>query len=155
MSIPMLLQGVQLFVSSIGCADSADGVHFSNYRQLIKPECDWEIFGCEDPRVTKLGDKYYIFYTALSFFPFSAEGIKIGVAITKDFKTIESRHPVTPFNAKAMALFPDKVSGKIAAILTVHTDTPPAKIALALFDKESDIWSPQYWTLYQIKRVLF
>ena len=131
-------------LSTIGHAASKDGFVFGAREQLIKPEYEWEQFGCEDPRITKLGDSYFIFYTALSKYPFCAEGIKIAVAVTKDFKTIE-RHPVTPFNAKAMALFPERVNGKIAALLTVHTDQPPAKICLALFDSEEDIWSPEYW----------
>ena len=44
-----------------------------------------------------------------------------------------------------MALFPERINGKIAAILTVNTDRPPAKIALALFDRIEDIWSEEYW----------
>lgn len=132
-------------VSSIGYALSIDGVHFTNRRQFILPEDDWERYGCEDPRVTKFEGSYYIFYTALSKYPFEADGIKIALAITKDFKTIE-KHPVTPFNAKAMALFPERVNGKIAAILTVNTDRPPAHICIALFDKIEDIWSQEYWS---------
>lgn len=136
--------GVELEFSSIGHAVSRDGVHVTERMQLIKPEKEWEKFGCEDPRVTGFEGKYFIFYTALSKFPFSANGIKIGLAITEDFKRLE-KHPVTPFNAKAMALFPERINGKIAALLTVHTDAPPAKICLALFDKVEDIWSPAYW----------
>ena len=112
---------------------------------MIIPEKSWERFGCEDPRVTKLGDKYYIFYTALSEYPFNAGGIKIGVAISKDLNTIQEKHLVTPFNAKAMALFPEKIDGKVWAVLTVHTDKPPAKICLASFSKEDEIWSEKYW----------
>lgn len=141
---PENFDGFSIQISSIGKAVSSDGFHFKDRWQFIKPEYDWERYGCEDPRVTKLGGKYFIFYTALSKYPFSADGIKIGVAVTKDFRTIE-KHPVTPFNAKAMALFPAKVAGKIAAVLTVHTDQPPAKICLALFNKIEDIWSKAYW----------
>ncbi len=131
-------------VSSIGYASSTDGVHFTDRHQLIVPEHDWERYGCEDPRITKFEGVYYIFYTALSKFPFEADGIKIGLAITKDFKTFE-KHLITPFNAKAMALFPERVNGKIAVILTVHTDRPPVHIAIALFDAIEDLWSPAYW----------
>lgn len=134
-------------VSSIGYATGTDGVTFNYRRQLIKPEFAWEQFGCEDPRVTKLGKKFYIFYTALSIFPFSSEGIKIGVGVTTDFKIIE-KHPVTTFNSKAMALFPEKVNGRIAALLSVNTDNPPAKICIAYFDKEEDMWSPDYWNAW-------
>ena len=138
-------EGHHMPVSTIGYAESQDGIHFTNQRCFIKPEEPWEKFGCEDPRVTFLDGKYYIFYTALSTYPFSAPGIRVGLAITKDFKTIEKKHPVTPFNSKAMALFPEKINGKMVAILTANTDLPPAKIALAFFDKEEDIWSETYW----------
>ncbi len=136
--------GVDLEVSSIGYAQSLDGINFSGHREVIPPVEDWEKYGCEDPRITKIGDTYYIFYTALSQYPFNASGIKIAVALTKNFVTFE-KHRVTPFNAKAMALFPELIAGKFAALLTVNTDNPPARICLALFDKAEDIWSPDYW----------
>ena len=144
-SIPQAHRGFNMQISSIGHATSGDGTNFKHRHQLIKPEYEWEIFGCEDPRVTKLEGKYYIFYTALSAYPFSASGIKIGVAITRDFKTIEEKHLVTPFNSKAMALFPEKIKGKIVGILTANTDIPPSKIAIAFFDTESQILSKKYW----------
>ncbi|MFA6272920.1 MAG: hypothetical protein WC673_00275 [Candidatus Paceibacterota bacterium] len=141
---PELMDQNHISISSVGIAESADGAHFENRRQLIAPKYDWEKFGCEDPRVTKLGSKYYIFYTALSKFPFSADGIKIAVAVTSDFEKIE-KHPVTPFNAKAMAIFPQKIGGKFAALLTVNCDKPPSEIAYVEFEKEEDIWSPEFW----------
>lgn len=136
---------LELAVSNIGIAESKDGIHFHNRFCLINPEENWERFGCEDPRVTKLDNKYYIFYTALSAYPFRADGIKVGVAITKDLKKIEEKHLVTPFNAKGMALFPEKIKGKMWAVLTVNTDQPPAKICIASFNKKEDIWSEAYW----------
>ncbi|HSQ98187.1 MAG TPA: hypothetical protein VLL98_05760 [Rickettsiales bacterium] len=138
-------QGYNLELSSISYAEGDRYDNFINNRQLIEPEFYWEAFGCEDPRVTKLNDKYYIFYTALSVYPFSADGIKVGLAITKDFKTITEKHLITPFNSKAMSLFPEKINGKFVAILTVDTDNPPAKIALAFFDNESDMWNENMW----------
>lgn len=145
MSYPVVHEGVHMSVSTIGLAESHDGISFQDRRQFIKPEYEWERFGCEDARVTRLGDKYFIFYTALSNYPFNAEGIKVGLAITYNFKDIVAKHQVTPFNAKAMSLFPGKVNGKIAAILTANTDNPPAKISIALFDNEEQIWSKEYW----------
>ncbi|MBI4067376.1 hypothetical protein HY407_03260 [Candidatus Gottesmanbacteria bacterium] len=145
LSSPRNYAGVYMNLSTIGYAVSEDGIHFSDNRQLIEPEYDWEKFGCEDPRITKIDDSYFICYTALSTYPFTPEGIKVGIAMTKDLKSIDEKHPVTPFNAKAMSLFPNKIDGKYAAILTVNTDYPPAKIALALFEKIEDIWSLDYW----------
>jgi predicted GH43/DUF377 family glycosyl hydrolase len=136
--------GVSMRVSTVGYATSKDGVTFGDHRMLIEPTEDWEIYGCEDPRITFFEGKFYIFYTALSVFPFAAYGIKTAVAITKDFKTFE-KHPVSTFNAKAMALFPERINGKMAALITINTDMPPAKICLAVFESESDIWSPYFW----------
>ncbi len=130
-------------ISSIGHAASKDGAIFKDRAQLLAPREEWERYGAEDPRVTEFEGAFYIFYTAVR--EFSADGIKVAVAVTRDLRTIDERHLVTPFNAKAMALFPERVNGKIAAILTVHTDRPPAKICLALFDRVEDIWSAAYW----------
>jgi len=139
------LAHTKLMVSNIGIAESKDGVDFYDRKRFIIPEYSWERFGCEDPRVTKLGNKYYIFYTALSEYPFRADGIRVGVAISKDLRSIQEKHLVTPFNAKGMALFPERVQGKMWVILTVHTDKPPAKICLSSFNKAEDIWKEVYW----------
>ena len=144
------IEGRELNLSTIGVAQSSDRVHFINRRQLIIPCETWETFGCEDPRVTKIGKNYLIFYTALSKFPPDADSIKVAVAISDDFKKIKERHLVTPFNAKAMTMFSEKINGRFAAILTVNTDKPPAKIAIAFFDKLSQIWDQDFWnTWYQ------
>ncbi len=135
---------VMMQQSTIGYVKSTDGVHFESRKQLIKPEFEWEKYGCEDPRIVYIDGTYYITYTALSTFPFSADGIKIAIATSKDLVTF-TKQPVTPFNSKAMALFPQKVNGKFAAFLTVHTDMPPAKICYAEFEKEEDMWSKEYW----------
>lgn len=132
-------------LSTIGYAQSQDGISFTDTRQFIIPENSWEKFGCEDPRVTFLNGKFYIFYTALCEFPFNKNGIKVGLAITKDFQTIDAKHLITPFNAKAMTLFPELINGKLTALLTVDTDSPPPKISLAVFDQEEDLWSESYW----------
>lgn len=135
----------KMMISDIGIAESKDGIRFTKRSRFIFPKETWERFGCEDPRVTKLNGKYYIFYTALSTYPFSPEGIKIGLAISSDLKTIKEKHLITPFNAKGMALFPEKINGKMWAALTVNTDKPPAHICLVNFDKEEDLWSVERW----------
>ena len=135
----------RLAISNIGIAESKDGIHFSKRKRFIIPEHKWEQFGCEDPRITSINSKYYIFYTSLSSWPPQAESIKVGLAISNDLKTIKEKHLVTPFNAKAMALFPEKIGKNFWAILTINTDRPPAKICVIPFGKESDIWSEKYW----------
>jgi predicted GH43/DUF377 family glycosyl hydrolase len=136
-------------VSVIALAESRDGDHFENSRQFLAPEADWDKFGCEDPRVTFFEGKYYIFYTALGNYPFNADGIKCAVAVSPDLQSISERHLVTPFNAKAMALFPERINGKVTVILSAHTDAPPAKMAIAQADRIEDLWSPAFWTNWE------
>ena len=144
-SSEQIYYGRNMELHTIGYAQSTDGKNFKNRKKLIVPQQDWELYGCEDPRVTKLGDKYYIFYTALSDFPHSAEGIKVGVAITSDFKKIIEKHQVTHFNSKAMALFPERIDGKFAVIFTVDPDTKPPKISIAFLDNIEQLWSEEFW----------
>ena len=132
-------------ISSIGKALSLDGEHYQNRRQFIIPEEPWEKYGCEDPRVTLFEGKYYIFYTALGGMPFGAGNIKVACAISKDLETIDEKHLITPFNAKAMTLFPERVGGKITVLLTAHTDEPPAKIAVAQCDTIEELWDLSFW----------
>jgi predicted GH43/DUF377 family glycosyl hydrolase len=151
-SPPQDIENNKLHLSTIGHATSDDGgLNYKNRNLLIKPEFDWEKYGCEDPRVTKIDETYYIFYTALSKFPFEAEGIKIGLAKTKDFKKIK-KYPITHFNSKAMALFPEKINGQYWAILSVDSDQPPTEIGLASFNKEKEIYSKKYWESWYQKR---
>ncbi len=138
-------------LSTVGRAVLGKKGQFIDNIQLISPEESWERFGCEDPRVTKIGDTYYIFYTALSAYPFHADGIKVAVAMSKDMKTITERHLVTPFNAKAMSLFPEKINGKYTVIFAAHTDQPPTKISIAQFDRIEDLWNEKAWFAWHEK----
>jgi len=140
-----LLRDPHLQTSVIGRGVSTDGYHFEDRKVLISPDREFDYYGCEDPRVTKLGDTYYIFYTALGGYPFSADTIRVAVALSKDLQTITEKHLVTPFNAKAMALFPEKINGKMAALLTINTDIKPSDICYVEFDKPEDLWSVEFW----------
>ncbi|HAE36962.1 MAG: Glycosidase-related protein [Candidatus Nomurabacteria bacterium GW2011_GWF2_35_66] len=132
-------------VSIVGIGKSKDGIHFEDRTPFIKPEKVWDACGCEDPRVTFFEGKYYVFYTALSDFPFSAESIKVAVAVSKDLKKVDARHLVTPFNAKAMTLFPERINGKIVVIFSLHTDMPPAKVCIAKLDRIEELWDESFW----------
>ena len=138
-------------ISTIGMTTSGDGTHFGERVPFIIPSEDWDQFGCEDPRVTFFEGKYYIFYTALSKYPFEASGIKVAVAISKDLKKIDEKHLVTPFNAKAMTMFPERINGKITVVFSAYTDSPPAKMAIAQMDKIEDLWKPTFWKEWEKK----
>jgi predicted GH43/DUF377 family glycosyl hydrolase len=137
--------GVHRSVSSIAIAESSDGENFDIRKEFIKPDREWDKFGCEDPKITKLDNNYYIFYTGLSVYPFSSSGIRVCMAKTDKNLNILEKHPVTPFNAKAMALFPKKINGKIVGLVTIKTDEPPSEICVVEFDKEEDMYSEDFW----------
>ncbi len=142
---PDALQTPTAGLSTIGTAFAEDGVHFHSRQQVIVPQESWDVFGCEDPRVTLFEGDAYLSYTALGGYPFSKDNIKVALAVARDGKNFTERHLITPFNAKAFTLFPERIGGKVAALLTVHTDDPPAEICLALADSIEDFWSPDFW----------
>ena len=135
----------KLRLSLIGKAESLDGYNFTNRKIFFSPEHEWEKYGCEDPRITKIDNQYIVFYTALSNYPPTFSGIRVGVALSKDLNSIYQKHLVTPFNAKAMAMFPEKINDLYTVILTVNTDNPPTYVAYAQFSKMETLWDMNFW----------
>ncbi len=151
-SVPEKFGDINFSMSVVGKAVSKDGIHFKDRSIFIEPTEEWERYGCEDPRVTKIGVKYFTFYTALSAFPLNIpEGIKVGLAISKDMNKVSEKHLITPFNAKAMCLFPEKINGKYVAMLTVNPDRLPTHITLAEFTKIEEMWDEKYWKKWYAK----
>ncbi|MFO0703998.1 MAG: hypothetical protein U0525_04720 [Patescibacteria group bacterium] len=142
----VLVDGKNVQISNIGVAKSIDGENFSDRKIFIKPEHYYEKYGCEDPRTTKIDGKFYTFYTAISAYPPNRETIKVAVAISDNFDKVLEKHLVTPFNAKGMTLFPEKIDGMYTVALTVNTDMPPAKIAIAQFENIETLWDSDFWT---------
>jgi beta-1,2-mannobiose phosphorylase / 1,2-beta-oligomannan phosphorylase len=137
--------GEQFRMSVIGSAVQSKNGNFEDRTVLVGPTENFDRFGAEDPRVTTIDGTHYIFYTALGGYPFNADNIKVAVAISKDLKKVDEKHIVTPFNAKAMVLFPEKINGEYVAILSINTDRAPSDICIARFKKIEDIWSKKYW----------
>ncbi|MBU6214910.1 hypothetical protein KGM48_03685 [Patescibacteria group bacterium] len=146
---PDALQTPMQGISSIGTAFAEDGIHFHSREQVIAPEAPWDIFGCEDPRVTLFEGRWYCFYTALGGYPFNADNIKVALAIGDAPDAFHERHLITPFNAKAATLFPERVNGDIVMLLTAHTDwtaeNPRPTIALARAKNMEEFLKPEYW----------
>lgn len=69
----------------------------------------YEVYGCEDPRVSFLEDReeYAITYTG-----FSPLGAGVCIAVTKDFKTVQRFGLVLAPNNKDASIFPRKIDGK-------------------------------------------
>ncbi len=142
---PDLIFSPGVDTSIVAKAVATDGNHFDTKKPFVTPSEDFDKYGCEDPRVTFFEGKYYIFYTAISLIPFRAEGIKIACVVSDDLQNIKEKHLVTPFNAKAMTLFSERVNGKVTAMFTIHTDEPPAHMVIVQADEISDFWNPEFW----------
>ncbi len=146
---PDALQTPTAGLSSVGTAFAEDGIHFHSRRQVIAPQEPWDVFGCEDPRVTFFEGRWYCFYTALGGYPFGPDNIKVALAIGDAPDHFTERHLITPFNAKAATLFPERIDGGIVMLLTVHTDWtsehPRPTIALARAKQIEDFFEQAYW----------
>lgn len=133
------------YVSSIGYAESTDGIHFIRSEQpLIAPDKPFEnSLGCEDPRVTKIDGTYFLYYTAVSGGN-DALRVRIALATSKDFKTWKKHGIVGPqyTRSKAACLFPEKINGKYIMFYTWNADEPSSSIMQAKFDKIADIMKP-------------
>lgn len=133
------------YMSSIGYAESTDGKHFKRAsKPLIVPDQPYEDkLGCEDPRVTKIGDTYYMYYTAVG-----SDGddwkIRIALATSKDFKTWKKHGIVGPpdTTSKAACLFPERINGKYLWFYTWESDSPLSTIMQAKFDNLDDVIKP-------------
>jgi predicted GH43/DUF377 family glycosyl hydrolase len=93
-------------------AKSKDGFYFDISERPVmeissgEPFATYEKRGIEDPRITKIKDKYYILYTA-----FSHSAARIALAVTKDFKNFERVALISEPENKDAALFPRKIGG--------------------------------------------
>lgn len=112
------------YISEIWLAKSKDGKNFTLTNELvIKPDKPYDNHGCEDPRITRLDDEYFITYTALSEPASSGKGYRIGLASTKDFSKVEKQGIIGPnVNDKDTVIFPDKINGKIAVLHRIEPD---------------------------------
>ena len=79
------------WISSVGYARVVDGELERFNKPILKPTEDYEIKGIEDPRVTKVGDTYYILYTA-----FDGKDARIAYAVSKDLKKWKKKGIISP-----------------------------------------------------------
>jgi predicted GH43/DUF377 family glycosyl hydrolase len=132
-------------ISRLGYAESSDGIHFTRMSDPVyDPPINDSIerLGAEDPRITKLGNRYYILFTAASIYEakdsFDASDIstskrapfriRIGVATTKDFKKItHATHLFPGLDTKDAALFPAKIHQHFYVLHRVHPDLSLAR----------------------------
>ena len=115
--------------SIIGLARSSDGFDFrSDPRPFLTPAKDgpfaeYEAFGVEDPRITKLDDEYLITYSA-----YSRNGVRIALAKTTDFVDLERVSLITQADYRNTVIFPEKFNGLYARLDRPHSEISPWSI---------------------------
>lgn len=114
--------------SVIGIAESDDGYNFKvGAKPFLEPTpasensvfCEYEEYGVEDVRISKIDEDYLLTYSA-----YSRHGVRIGLAKTKDFKTVERISLITQSDLRNVVIFPQKING-----LYVRLDRPHSEIS--------------------------
>jgi predicted GH43/DUF377 family glycosyl hydrolase len=121
--------------SIIGSAWSDDGYPFNvDTSPFMTPATEGtfarhEEYGIEDPRICAIGDEHYITYSAYSRF-----GVRIGLAKTQDFTTIERVSLISEPDMRNIVIFPERFNGRYARLDRPHSEIKPWSIWLS--------WSP-------------
>ncbi|MBP3193535.1 glycoside hydrolase family 130 protein [Natronogracilivirga saccharolytica] len=126
--------------SILGKAVSDDGFHFEvDEEPFMVPAVEgifkeYEEYGVEDPRIVFLEDEYLITYSA-----YSRHGVRIGLAKTRDFDTVERFSLITEADYRNVVIFPEKFNGLYARLDRPHSEISPWSIWIS--------WSPdlKYW----------
>ena len=115
--------------SILGLADSDDGFHFVPRPELFMvPQQDgvwaqYEAFGVEDPRIVRVEDEYLITYSA-----YSTHGVRIGLAKTRDFRSVERVALITQADLRSVVIFPQKFDGRYVRLDRPHSEISPWSI---------------------------
>jgi len=119
--------------SILGYAESTDGEQFTvRPEPFLTPATDepfatYERFGVEDPRLTRLDDGWwYLTYSA-----YSERGVRIALARTADFATVERIALITEADHRNVVLFPERIGGDYVRLDRPHTELTPWSIWLS------------------------
>jgi predicted GH43/DUF377 family glycosyl hydrolase len=88
---------------------------------MFMPENSYETYGVEDPRITRIGEVFYITYVAVSM-----HGAATALTSTRDFKTFQRHGIIFPPENKDVVLFPEKIGGEYVAL---HRPNPSTHFA--------------------------
>lgn len=112
--------------SILGKAESSDGFNFKVDKEpFMVPATDgifkeYEAYGVEDPRIVFMEGEYLITYSA-----YSQHGVRIGLAKTRDFNTIERFSLITEADYRNVVIFPEKFNGLYARLDRPHSEISP------------------------------
>ena len=112
--------------SIMGKAESADGFNFTVDEKPFMIQAsegifkEYEEYGVEDPRIVFIEGEYLITYSA-----YSRHGVRIGLAKTSDFKTLERFSLITEADYRNVVIFPEKFNGLYARLDRPHSEISP------------------------------
>jgi len=113
--------------SIIGKAESDDGFSFTACPEpFITPAsgsifAEYEAFGVEDLRICAMeGEDYLLTYSA-----YSRHGVRIALAKTADFKTIERISLISQADMRNVVIFPKKIGGRYVRLDRPHSEISP------------------------------
>ena len=115
--------------SIIGKAVSKDGYDFKvDAKPFLVPAkngifAEYEEFGVEDLRINPLENTFYLTYSA-----YSRYGVRIMLAKTDDFESIERIAPISQADMRNVVLFPEKIAGEYVRLDRPHTQILPWSI---------------------------
>ena len=115
--------------SILGLAESDDGYNFRVHEKpFMTPAAngifkEYEEYGLEDPRIIFLEGEYLITYSA-----YSRHGVRIGLAKTRDFKSIDRFSLITEADYRNVVIFPEKFKGLYARLDRPHSEISPWSI---------------------------
>jgi predicted GH43/DUF377 family glycosyl hydrolase len=108
------------FISHLRVVRCGDGRRVREVTSTaIRPECEVEEFGVEDPRITPINGSYVISYVAVS-----RHGPATALASTQDFQTFERLGIAFCSENKDVVLFPEMIGGSYAALHRPVCGTP-------------------------------
>jgi predicted GH43/DUF377 family glycosyl hydrolase len=94
--------------------------------------------------VTKIGEHYFLYYTAVGEEENGDDKVRIALATSTDFKSWKKHGIVGPRHttSKAAALFPEKIMDHYVMFYTWMSDSPMSSIMQARFSSIHDVMQP-------------
>ena len=115
--------------SIIGMAESKDGYDFKvRETPFLTPSSDstfgqYEEYGVEDLRISQIDDDFLLTYSA-----YSRHGVRIGLAKTKDFESIERVSLITQADLRNVVIFPEKINNLYDRLDRPNSEIPQRPI---------------------------
>ena len=115
--------------SVIGRADSGDGFTFTVHpHPFLVPAtegifAEYEEFGLEDLRICPFEDEYLLAYSV-----YSRHGVRIALAKTRDFETVERVSLINQADMRNVVIFPRKFGGRYVRLDRPHSEISPWSI---------------------------